>query len=254
MKKTGTGALAVLSMLLLIFAILITSFDLAVYGDKSYKFYEKEYEKYDVLKDLDMEMGDVMDVTVYMMDYLKGREENLTYITMVDGTRQDFFNEQDRLHMKDVQDLFVAGIKLRNMAVIISLLLVILLALKKVNLGRVLPKAFGAAFIIYGVAGGVIGTLFAIDFTKYFTIFHEIFFSNDLWVFDYNTDYMIRMLPEGFFNDFLGRIGVAFVILLLMVLVIFGIIHYIACYKFTKSENYDTILKDKNPNLTEENE
>ena len=38
-------------------------------------------------------------------------------------------------------------------------------------------------------------------------IFHEIFFDNDLWIFDPAEDYMIRMLPEGFFFDFVIRIG-----------------------------------------------
>ena len=44
-----------------------------------------------------------------------------------------------------------------------------------------------------------------------FTLFHEIFFTNDLWLFDPATDYMIRMLPEGFFYDMVMRIGAWFV-------------------------------------------
>ena len=35
------------------------------------------------------------------------------------------------------------------------------------------------------------------NFNKVFVIFHEIFFTNDLWLFDARYDYMIRMLPEG---------------------------------------------------------
>ena len=39
----------------------------------------------------------------------------------------------------------------------------------------------------------------------------DSFFTNDLWLFDPETDYMIRMLPEGFFYDMVMRIGACFV-------------------------------------------
>ena len=41
--------------------------------------------------------------------YLAGEREELRVITTVDGVRQDFFNEQDRFHMEEVQGLFLGG-------------------------------------------------------------------------------------------------------------------------------------------------
>ena len=96
--------IAFVAAFLFIICLLLSSFEWAVYKDEDYKFYEKEYEKYEVTKELDMEMEDVMAVTEYMMDYLIGREEELSIVTDVDGRRQDFFNEQDRLHMADVRN------------------------------------------------------------------------------------------------------------------------------------------------------
>ena len=112
MKKLH-HVLAVAAMLLLVVALLITSFQLAIYGDPGYGFYEREYEKYHVAESLDMEMGDVMDVTEKMMDYLIGKRPELSVITDVDGQTQDFFNEQDRLHMADVKNLFLGGLPRR---------------------------------------------------------------------------------------------------------------------------------------------
>lgn len=45
----------------------------------------------------------------------------------------------------------------------------------------------------------------------------RFFFTNDLWLFDPATDYMIRMLPEGFFADMVLRIALTFVVLLLAI-------------------------------------
>lgn len=219
MKNNGLkNAIAVLAMFCLIIAVLITSFQAAIYGDSKYRFYEKEYEKYAVTVDLQMELEDVMEVTDYMMDYLIGKEEKLSIETTVDGQRQDFFNEQDRLHMADVKKLFLGGLTLRWWLLGGFAVLMALFVFLKGDWKRWIPKAYFIGLGIFGALTVILGGLFASDFTKYFTIFHEIFFTNDLWIFDPETDLMIRMLPEGFFYDMVMRIGIVFVILLLALL------------------------------------
>lgn len=201
-----------------ILILLISSFQAAMYVD--FGFYEKEYEKYDVLSDLDMKMEDVMYVTHEMMDYLKGDRENLEVVTTVEGIQQDFFNEQDKLHMADVQGLFIGGLHLRTGAVIVLLVCLAVLLLMKGRWKYILPRAFQIAVGVSGAATAVLAFLFSRDFDAAFTKFHEIFFSNDLWMFDPAEDYMIRMLPEGLFSDMVIRIGVLFITSLLILLAV----------------------------------
>lgn len=198
---------AAAAMVSLIIALLLTSFQAAIYGDPEYRFYEKEYEKYQVAESLHMETADIMDVTDRMMAYLIGEREELSVITRVDGREQDFFNEQDRFHMGEVKDLFLGGLRLRNYLLAAAALFLLLLVIGKTDLGKVLPRAYFISLGVFGALTGILGCLFASNFNKYFTIFHEIFFDNDLWIFDPAEDYMIRMLPEGFFFDFVIRIG-----------------------------------------------
>lgn len=68
----------------------------------------------------------------------------------------------------------------------------------KANWKKILARGYqiGLGIATAGVvflAGALI-----VDFNTAFTVFHEIFFTNDLWLFDPAEDYMIRMLPEGF--------------------------------------------------------
>lgn len=203
-----------ITMILVIFALLITGFQLAIYGDSHYGFYKKEYEKYRVTDDLHMKIEDVMTVTEYMMDYLIGKEEKLSIVTDVDGEQQDFFNEQDRLHMADVRNLFLGGLKLRNYAVILAIILLIFLGMKKADFRRLIPSGYLQALLFYLVLAAILGVAMSIDFTSCFTLFHKLFFTNNLWIFDPATDYMIRMLPEGFFSDMVIRVGVTFIVLL----------------------------------------
>ena len=203
-----------IAMLLVIFALLITGFQLAVYGDSHYGFYKKEYEKYRVTDDLNMKIDNVMAVTEHMMAYLIGKEEKLSIVTDVNGEHQDFFNEQDRLHMADVRNLFLGGLKLRNYAVILAIILMIVLRAKKADFRRLVPQGYLQALFVYLILAAILGVAMSIDFTSCFTLFHKLFFTNNLWIFDPETDYMIRMLPEGFFSDMVIRVGVIFIVLL----------------------------------------
>ncbi len=75
----------------LIAALLITSFEIAMYAD--FDVYRQEYEKYDVLSDLNMSMDDAMDVTRQMMAYLRGEGDTYPSSPQWTAGEQDFFNE-----------------------------------------------------------------------------------------------------------------------------------------------------------------
>ncbi len=204
--------------------LLITSFELAMYRD--FDVYQKEYEKYDVLSELDMTMEDTMYVTREMMAYLRGDREELSVVTTVEGKEQDFFNEQDRFHMGEVQGLFIGGLRLRNGALILLAVCIAgLILMERKNkttrkLRRILARSYQAVLGILSALILLLGVAVARDFNAVFTLFHEIFFDNDLWLFDPATDYMIRMLPEGLFYDMVLLIGGYFVAGLVLLLVI----------------------------------
>lgn len=202
----------------LIAALLITSFEIAMYAD--FDVYRQEYEKYDVLSDLDMTMDDAMDVTRQMMTYLRGEGDTLSVITTVDGREQDFFNEQDRFHMGEVRDLFIGGLNIRTGALVIAVLCILLLILTKADLKKTVPAGYQAALAVTAAALLFLGIACAVDFNTVFVKFHHIFFDNDLWIFDPAEDYMIRMLPEGLFFDMVVRIGCIFAGLLAVFLIL----------------------------------
>ncbi|MBR6527454.1 MAG: TIGR01906 family membrane protein [Lachnospiraceae bacterium] len=202
------GFIFSIAMILILF---VTAFDIAVYGN--YGFFQKEYEKYEVLDDLNMEMDDVMEVTAHMMDYLRDRNDDMQIVTTVGGQQQEFFNVQDIFHMDEVKVLFLGMFKIRTISTIVALLsLGVLIATRAGS--QTIFRCFQAGMgIFFGIAA-ILGIIVASNFSKFFVIFHEIFFDNDLWLFDPRTDLMIRMLPEGLFMDFSVRILLWFVGLL----------------------------------------
>lgn len=206
--------------------LLISSFEIAMYAD--FGVYEREYEKYDVLSDLDMTMEDTMYVTHEMMAYLRGDRDTLSVITTVEGKEQDFFNEQDRFHMGEVRDLFIGGLNIRLGAAAVAVICLIFLAVSRADLKRILSRGYQIALIVAGAAVAALGIAVAVDFNAVFVGFHHIFFDNDLWIFDPAEDYMIRMLPEGLFADMVIRIGGLFVgglVILLILSIVLGRFH-----------------------------
>lgn len=201
--------LGIIFSIALVMVLLITSFEIGAYGD--WDFFQKEYEKYSVADDLGMEMPDIMATTKYMMSYLRGGEEELVFVTQIEGEEKDFFNEQDRFHMGEVKVLFLGGLALRRIAVVVCVLSVCTLLFMKSDWKCILARAYRRTLAVFTVLILVLGIAVSQNFSKVFEIFHHIFFDNDLWLFDPRYDYMIRMLPEGFFFDIVLRIGGFFV-------------------------------------------
>ncbi len=200
--------LGILFTFSLIIILLITSVEAVVYWTPG--FYEKEYSKYQVTEDVKMEMDALLAVTKEMMTYLRGNRADLHVSTIVDGQPREFFNEREIAHMKDVRGLFLGGLFLRRACIITVLVCVALLILLKARLRHVLPASVcvgtGLFFAVILVLAGIIST----DFTKYFVIFHHIFFDNDLWILDPSTDLLINIVPEPFFMDCAAQIAITF--------------------------------------------
>ena len=190
------------------FILLVTSVEAVVYWTPGY--FEKEYTKYNVAAAVDMEMDDLLDVTDEMMAYLKGDREDLHVPTIVGGEEREFFNEREIAHMEDVQGLFLGAIFLRRLCVGIIAASTILLILAKSDIKHLLPKmiCIGTGLFFFLIAA--LSLIISTDFTKYFIIFHKIFFDNDLWILDPSTDLLINIVPEPFFMDTAFRIAGTF--------------------------------------------
>lgn len=202
----------------IIMTALITAFETAMYSD--FSVYRNEYEKYDVLSELDMSMDDVMYVTEEMMAYLRGEREELSVITEVEGVQQDFFNEQDRFHMGEVRDLFLGGLKIRLVSMIAAFACFLFLFFSRAPVVRILCRTYQIVLGAAAVLSLALAAACAIDFNAVFVRFHYIFFDNDQWLFDPAVDYMIRMLPEGLFFDMVVRIGLIFFFFLAALLIL----------------------------------
>ena len=210
--------LGILCGFALMITLFITSIEAVCYWNPGY--FEKEYTKYNVLDDVQMEMDDLLEVTEEMMDYLRGDREDLHVPTIVNGEPREFFNEREIAHMADVQGLFLGGFAIRRICIVIMAAAVLLLFARKADIKHVLPKAICHGTTIFFTVTAGLSVLISTNFTKYFIIFHKIFFSNDLWILDPSTDLLINIVPEPFFVDTAANIAIVFIVSALVVFTI----------------------------------
>lgn len=114
MKRICYHFLGFLAGCLVLYIAFITSFEAVCYWTPGY--YQKEFEKYNVLSSMEywtgdyMEMDNLTEVMHQTMKYLRGNRQNLIVETDINGTTQEFYNDSEKSHMADVRDLFVLNI------------------------------------------------------------------------------------------------------------------------------------------------
>src|SRR5262249_53602544 len=121
---------------------------------------------------------------------------------------QPLFNERELVHMEDVQALMhlVSRVRIVALAYIGAFVLA----------GLVWRRSAFVPVLAWTVAAGAgltvalfaaLGALAATDFSELFIQFHLVSFSNDLWQLDPRRDYLIRLFPQGFFQDAALRVA-----------------------------------------------
>jgi integral membrane protein (TIGR01906 family) len=222
-SKRILGCIAsVVFVMALVLVLLFTNVQFAAFNRG---YYSQQYEKYQVPQNIGISKPDLMNATEQLLNYMDGKRDHLDFQMPIKGVQQEFFSERDKLHMIDVQNLFIQGKLIRN----ISLLYCVLFALWVYFMAKNKQKRF-SKLMIYTFVTGVIPVLLLailmnIDFYKYFTIFHEIFFDNDLWQLSPSKDRLINMFPEAFFSDIAFKIVFYYIgeLILLLVLGLFGL-------------------------------
>lgn len=194
--------LVILSQIVLgIFLPLAILFSIVGIYAFNHDFYMKEFDKYNIEKVTQMSREDLSRVTEKLIEYLKGNEEDLNIKAKINGQTEEVFGNREKMHMEDVKDLFRKGVNIRKNATYLTIV-AILTILGQANNRR---KALFKGLMISGIAPLILMIILfiltQIDFHKYFTHFHEIFFTNDLWLLNPKTDVLIQMLPLEFFID-----------------------------------------------------
>lgn len=222
-NKTSSRILAVVLGLVLFIFFLLNALEYIAYDLDYYHDYQVEHE-------IDFATGQSQEylnqVSEDIVQYLQNGEESLM---------RRHFSENEVVHMVDVFYLF----ELERLVKILSFIILVLIVaygIVKRNLLYLL-KIAGITIGILVLIVVFIALFASLYWREAFTIFHQIFFTNDLWLMDPQTDLMIQMMPSSFFMGMGIRIMVKTIIDLALTLLVLFLIAYLLRKKADRKES-----------------
>ncbi len=196
-KKLSAYMLGAFISVALFIVVVFTSFELVAFNEG---IYARAQQQYGIDKITGISQSDLKDVTHKLLEYCKGNTKSLNMQTTVNGEMREVFGEREKAHMVDVQKLFMGGYDIRNGALIVFLLLTTaLVSVARKDIYGVLARSWLATICVLGVLLAALGVYLIMNFSEAFYQFHLMFFDNDLWLLDPDTEVLIQMLPEQFF-------------------------------------------------------
>ena len=184
-STTTHKAAAFFCGLCLLLILLITSLQAVCYWIPDW--WRNEYAKYDTPSNVrgEMSLDDAVHVTEDMLEYCIGRLDTLddTEAT-IDGVTAPFFTDREKAHLADCRELFHKGIQARVIACLMLAAFVIFIYVHngKQKTPVLLAEGYLRSLGFVAVMAAVIAIRCVIDFTQVFTVFHHIFFDNELWI------------------------------------------------------------------------
>ena len=197
-----------------LYFLLFTSFYLVCFLDKNglYKLII-EYKTYENLP-FSIDDTSLKTLASELMEYISGKLLFLETKVPINGIITDFYSIRSKIHMADVRNIIVT---LKNVNYV-SMLLCIISLFKIINTENViikLKKIYIRTTIIITSALIIIFVFGLINFDSFFIKFHELLFTNDLWLLDPSEDYIICLLPEKIFMTYGLRIVIAMIVSIL---------------------------------------
>ncbi|MBQ8605077.1 MAG: TIGR01906 family membrane protein [Oscillospiraceae bacterium] len=181
---------------LMLFMILFSVFTVV----NTESFYTKQYRKNNTEKYTGMSMEDLDRATVMLLDYLNDRRDDLDMQAEEFGVMAETFDEREKTHMIDVKNLyrFAAKSMYTLLAGALAGLTMLFVKDRAGFLNGIMDGAkFALAFAIILSMGFAL--MFIFDFNAFWTVFHHVVFTNDLWLLDPDISTMINMFPLNFF-------------------------------------------------------
>ena len=196
----------------MVFVLLFSVFSVA----NANSFYTEQYARVNAPHNTGMSMEDLDKTTAMLLDYLNDKRDDLNLEVEKWGETEQVFDEREISHMVDVKNLYATAAKVMYISFAISAAILVYLFIKdgkaRFFIGTV--KGYKVAISVAAILIVIFGSAFTFGFNTFWTMFHELVFTNDLWLLDPRVSTMINMYPLPFWlamcTDMMVRFAVIF--------------------------------------------
>ncbi len=180
------------------FSLFISSIlGIIFYNCFNLNFYKNFYSKGNLTDNISTTSDELINNTSNLLDYLNGKAELNT----------SWFSEKDILHMKDVKTLY--NISFYTMIFFIAVFIIstiLIMVLYKNHTMFYITRTFNKTLLAFIVLILVLASVISYNFNSFWIKFHQLLFSNDLWLLSPDESNLIKMVPEEFFISLITTI------------------------------------------------
>ena len=171
-------------------------------------FTREGFRTYEVDQTTGLSFQDLDRAADDMVRYFEDDRSSLRTQVTIAGQETALFTEEETSHMRDVKGLIRVVFRLNeaSLAVILAYIGAVVLWTRE-RTPRQLAKYTLAGVFVGFVLVAAIGAFAITGFDAAWTKFHEIAFQNENWRFDPDTDRLIQMFPEPFWQDMTYLVG-----------------------------------------------
>jgi len=172
--------------------------------------YEYGFERYQVSVYTGIPKDHLIQASEQLVGFFNSQDEFPEIRVLKGGQDAMLFNSREIQHLIDVRDLLNRSMLIRAAAslYIIAYILAIMFLFKRRGALLLSSQAMKS-----GIGSVAVLVIFAVaslaGFDQLFLQFHLISFSNDLWMLNPSTDYLLMMFPQGFWFDATMLVGLA---------------------------------------------
>ena len=166
------------------------------------RLYEYGFDKHGAAANTGISRDELRSLAQAMIDYFGGSRNSPQVSVTIAGKERPFYNERELAHMKDVSDLMGLDRTVQWLSLgYVALFLVVGFSTKRGLFWSTLLRSTLWASGLVLFIGLLLGVGVLLNFDQLFLQFHLVSFSNNLWMLNPTTDYLIRIVPQGFFQD-----------------------------------------------------
>ncbi len=173
-------------------------------------FINNEFTALGISEEMGISNADLVRAMTQLVDYMEGDADDINVEVTLNGEKVNMFDlDQEAEHMQDVRTIYMTIASYRDVGVLVMLILFLFAAVVDFRKApQRLAQGYLSGSFVMLLIFGFLGTWAALDFSNFWTFFHQMLFWNDLWLFDATESRMINMLPEDIFAAIIGRVAV----------------------------------------------
>jgi len=166
------------------------------------RFYERGFRQYNVADVTGVSIPELDRSAQDIVDYFENDVSTLRIVVNQNGDETALFNANETAHMKDVKRVMQVVFRMNEVSLVIILAYisaVVLWARERSTRQLARLSLIGIGLMVLFV-GGI--AIFAVTgFDAAWVRFHEIVFPGGNWQFNPDTDHLVQMFPDGFWQQ-----------------------------------------------------